>query len=434
MARTTHRARGRSVAGVARLGMIGAALLAAALVPGCGGGEPPSKVVLIGVDGMDWKVAGPLMDAGRMPNLARIVKRGVRADLRALAPDDKVRSSWICIAAGRVVRAHESLPPMAPDGSRNPGTRTWGARPFWDVLGDEGRTAGVLNWPYTWPASELEGWMITNGVVVAPEDGWDPVPDIAWPPEIAGALGPLRKPASTTTDDEIASFMNGDLWRSEEHPDLYGRAMSFKGNWAEDQTVLAVATHMLGTRGQPDLLAVCFGGLLLNLHPFWGPMDPGSAGFRDSQEIVSMYKDLVPRYYERVDGIIGEILARSDDNTTVIVCSSVGFRGPQRTADGAILFGTHMHGEVGLLAASGPGIARRARVRDASVLDLAPTILALLGAPVPRDMDGFVLTDMLDAAFLRSHPVVYAAPRAGSAPSPAERERPESAEAPREGT
>lgn len=44
-----------------------------------------------------------------------------------------------------------------------------------------------------------------------------------------------------------------------------------------------------------------------------------------------------------------------------------------------------------------------------SVLDITPTILYLLGLPVARDMDGKVLTDVIDEAYLKDHPVRYIA-------------------------
>ncbi len=48
----------------------------------------------------------------------------------------------------------------------------------------------------------------------------------------------------------------------------------------------------------------------------------------------------------------------------------------------------------GLLIACGPAI-RRGRAEGARILDLAPTILHLMGLPVPDDMDGRVLTERL---------------------------------------
>ncbi|HET8646104.1 MAG TPA: hypothetical protein VFO85_11480, partial [Vicinamibacteria bacterium] len=40
-------------------------------------------------------------------------------------------------------------------------------------------------------------------------------------------------------------------------------------------------------------------------------------------------------------------------------------------------------------------------------LDLAPTMLYLMGLPVARDMEGRVLTEMVEESFLRAHPLTF---------------------------
>lgn len=53
------------------------------------------------------------------------------------------------------------------------------------------------------------------------------------------------------------------------------------------------------------------------------------------------------------------------------------------------------HRREGIFIAHGPAIRRAGRLDEANILDLAPTILHLLEQPVPRRMDGRVLTEIL---------------------------------------
>lgn len=69
-----------------------------------------------------------------------------------------------------------------------------------------------------------------------------------------------------------------------------------------------------------------------------------------------------------------------------------------------------MHREQGLLIAAGAGVQRAKEITEASVVDLAPTVLWLLGAPVPRDMDGRVLTRLFDEDFVAARPLKFSDP------------------------
>ena len=60
-----------------------------------------SRVLLVGWDAADWKVIQPLLDAGGMPNLARLIAGGVRGNLATIYP---VLSPmlWTSIATGKL--------------------------------------------------------------------------------------------------------------------------------------------------------------------------------------------------------------------------------------------------------------------------------------------------------------------------------------------
>jgi hypothetical protein len=53
----------------------------------------------------------------------------------------------------------------------------------------------------------------------------------------------------------------------------------------------------------------------------------------------------------------------------------------------------------------GKPFKKGATVGGATIFDIAPTVLYLLGLPVPHDMEGEVLEDAIDPAWLASNPV-----------------------------
>lgn len=66
----------------------------------------------------------------------------------------------------------------------------------------------------------------------------------------------------------------------------------------------------------------------------------------------------------------------------------------------------------GVVMAYGPDAARGAKVEGARMIDVAPTVLHSLGLPVPTNMDGRVLTELLEPGFAAENPVRHEPPLA----------------------
>jgi len=65
------------------------------------------------------------------------------------------------------------------------------------------------------------------------------------------------------------------------------------------------------------------------------------------------------------------------------------------------------HRPEGVLIVAGPPVRRGVSLDEVNIVDIAPTVLYAAGAPIPRDMDGSVLSEMFDPAFLASHPQMH---------------------------
>lgn len=75
----------------------------------------------------------------------------------------------------------------------------------------------------------------------------------------------------------------------------------------------------------------------------------------------------------------------------------------------------------GIFLMSGNHVLRDVCVSDASVFDIAPTILYLLGMSVPRDMAGKVLAGAIEPEYVQRHPVKFTESYGKRQPSPAPR-------------
>jgi len=63
------------------------------------------------------------------------------------------------------------------------------------------------------------------------------------------------------------------------------------------------------------------------------------------------------------------------------------------------------HRPEGILLAVGAPFQRGKTIEGARILDITPTVLYLLGLPIPEDMDGRVLEELFDPAYLEAHPI-----------------------------
>jgi predicted AlkP superfamily phosphohydrolase/phosphomutase len=71
------------------------------------------------------------------------------------------------------------------------------------------------------------------------------------------------------------------------------------------------------------------------------------------------------------------------------------------------------HRQLGILLAWGKHIVPGRAMHKAhltEIVDLAPTVLYLMGCAVPQDMDGRVITSFIESDYVSAHPVVHTSP------------------------
>lgn len=156
-----------------------------------------------------------------------------------------------------------------------------------------------------------------------------------------------------------------------------------------------------------------------------GVVKPGQEYERLRRDIVDQLlqlrdeetgKAIVERVYRREELYNGEHMAKAPD---LVVLFAEGYMGGKGLD--APLITPHsvdkvngQHGLDGILVARGKGIKRSYHQQGAHILDLAPTILYALAAPIPSDVDGKVLESIFEKSFLRGQAIRYAEPLAAS--------------------
>jgi predicted AlkP superfamily phosphohydrolase/phosphomutase len=101
------------------------------------------------------------------------------------------------------------------------------------------------------------------------------------------------------------------------------------------------------------------------------------------------------------------------------------FAGDSRLVAPQVRGDSGCHRMNGILFASGASVRCGSVVEGARIVDLAPTLLYRMGVPVPSDMDGSILTELFEPAFVGDNPAMLA--ESGTMDTPDHEWRPDEA-------
>jgi predicted AlkP superfamily phosphohydrolase/phosphomutase len=399
--------------------------------------QPVRRIVLVGIDGLSPDHVHDAVASGRLPVLTRLLRRGAYGPLATVQPTEGP-PVWTTIFTGRFPRDHgvkslatyrlrgsarvyELLPKGAAVGlleraglvTRSQVSAAARRRPaLWNALNAFGIPAGVVRFWGTSPPERIQGFMLSDSFYYWWRADPSRAPGTLHPPDLlpevlARAVAPDevdRALVSRFVDLSVELPSDRVPWRSA----LVERALAPDLTYARAGAVLRKAYD-------PPFFATYFYGLDVVGHVFTRFARPERFGDVRPPE-ARRYGQVLDRYLEQVDAWIGDLLPadRPAEGEILLVVSGYGMEPVslwRRLASGLLgetgMTGTHAGAPDGLIVAYGDGIRPGALVRKASVLDVAPTILYLMGLPVARDMEGRVLTEMLDEDFVRSHPVSF---------------------------
>lgn len=392
-----------------------------------GGPAAYPRVMLIGLDAAEWDVIDPLIAEKKLPAVARLKAKGVAGPLESIEPTISP-ALWTTAVTGKRRAKHgiTSFTVKSKDGGEVPVTGNFRAvKALWNILSEKGLRTGFVNWWPSYPAEAVNGFMVSNYMRYyypqlflhgeKAEEPLDEVKRIAYPEE----LEPLVRSGRVGESKFLKTL---DLEKIEKHR-LKGAydptfKVKFKDNIKifqhavrEDELVKETALKLLD-KYPVDLFGVYFEGIDVVSHVFWKYSRPDE--FEVGPEEAKDLGGILEAYYEFSDGMVGELLAKASPETNVIISSDHGY--------GKVGEGKDFHRLNGIIILAGPAFREGASLKGASILDLTPTILYLLGLPVAKDMEGKVLLEAFREDFRKEQPVrwVESYEEAGEKKEPAE--------------
>ncbi len=357
------------------------------------------KLLLLGWDAADWEIIHPLLDAGRMPHLKRLVDGGVIGNLLTLQP---ILSPilWTSIATGKRAYLHgvHGFVESAPDGMslRATASTTRKCKALWNILAQAGQRCQAIGWYASHPAEAINGVCISHQFPVAPASAtpahWPPQPNSVEPVELADLLSELRIHPDEVTGAMLSQFLPLAQQLDQRDPEIRRLLISFAKRLAECASLHAVTTAVM--EEEPwDFCTAYYEAIDHFGHDFMAFHPPQMAHVRP--DLFRAFSSVMNAIYEFHDQMLGRLVELAGPEAHVMIVSDHGFlnndRRPTREVDPA-----QWHRNFGIFVLAGPGVKRDEMMHGATLLDIAPTILTLFGLPVGQDMEGKVLVNAFE--------------------------------------
>jgi hypothetical protein len=389
----------------------------AAPLSGSSGSAP---LLVVGLDGGNWRTLRPLIDAGKLPTLASLVAKGATGDMEAAWPPFWSAPAWAAILTGygpAETGVHEDLAarvrglpdfelPLSVDPLLNPvyvfeyvmlrtgimeampTPRSMLKRaPIWERLSQAGIPTAVVRFPFTYPAPGQADYVISNRVV---NDLWD-------------AMG-VR-----TGDRTLLAFPEDQSQRwlahfddSEAVDEPLVRAIIKQPDWPKPadsflnpidviRRVVHVQRQMhdatldvIRHNPRTPVVMLYVAGLDNLSHALWQyrfpedyPDDPPSLAD------VRQFGPAFDGYLQLFDRQLAELIRAFPTRPDVLIVSDHG-EGPSTLST----LWRGWHSSKGIFIAAGPGVPRSLSGLVVHYADVVPTMLDLLNVPVPIEFTG----------------------------------------------
>jgi predicted AlkP superfamily phosphohydrolase/phosphomutase len=385
------------------------------------------RVTIIAIDAGSLELVTTAAAEGRLPNFGRILDTGAVMHLATLHPTS-AEAVWAAVATGKLPQKNgvRSATVYIPEGGGDPirllpdfcfangvvrfgllteqahSSATVRTRTLWGILSGSGITSGVVNWPLTYPASPVRGYLVSDRyaqlalTLAGLEDE-----QLTYPPDLEPEFLPVVQAARS---EPAAATPGRDAMA--EIPERYREAGRI------DRVYDRLAQALAESR-DPQVRITRYQSLDPIGHYFLRYAAPSSFG-NVTEEERRRFGPVLEGHYRLIDDAIGRAISTLGPDDLLLVISAYGMeplgfgkRLLEQIIGDPELSGTHEAAPDGFLMAYGSAVAKSRQLRRASVVDVTPTVLYFLGLPIGRDMDGYARTDLFRPAFFAERPITF---------------------------
>lgn len=268
------------------------------------------RVVFAGIDGATWEVIEPMVAAGKLPNLAAMMRGGAYGPLKSTLPPNS-SLAWTSFQTG----VHPGKHGIFFFREQNPGSYlrpvvSWNSvqvPSIWRIAAEAGKKVCVITVPLTFPPERHPNLAMMGGLLTP-----DRHADFISPPELRQELQEAIGDVPADNEPEI-------LYHSA------GESQGYKSLFHVIEQITRIGEHLL-TKHKPDLFALVYRQVDLTSHSAWCYQDPEWQ--KQNPGKWEEKRDLLAQVYEAVDAGLGRLRDKAlalDGKVVFGTCSDHGF-------------------------------------------------------------------------------------------------------------
>ncbi|TAH38134.1 MAG: hypothetical protein EYC70_05800 [Planctomycetota bacterium] len=274
-----------------------------------------TRLAIVGLDGATFDVIRPMVAAGELPHIARILRDGASGVLESETPPI-TPPAWASMMTGlnpgRHGIYHFVRRELGAYGVKLVDSRNFAGKDLMSVLGRRGWSAAAINVPMTYPTFPLRGGYMVAGIP-CPLEG----DSLAWPEgvkaELDAALGHPYRP------DMDFSLLDKDRERPADDLDMYAQLRDELFAVERDRIRLL---REWAPRRPVDLFFTVVSLPDRCHHFFWKFQDPSHAGY--TPEGARRYGEVIRDSYRVADEYLGAVRALVGEQTPICILSDHG--------------------------------------------------------------------------------------------------------------
>lgn len=298
----------------------------------------PRKLLMLELNEITWDLVDPLIHAGRLPNFERLKARGTWGTPVSVdrPPQLDPWITWTTLYTGRPQAEHNVYFLQQPP-------ETIKARRVWEYCADAGRSVGIYGSVCSWPPRSVQGFYVPDTFA----------PDASTYPENLSPIQTLNltytRSVRLPSDQDSVAFklrLGTQLIRlGLDLPTAWRITRQLATEWRDSRArwkrvalqpqVNFAFFRRLYRQHRPDFATFHSNHVAHYMHTYWQAMDPERfLPLETPREEVEVFGEAIEHGYVVADELVGRMLELADDDTVLVVASSMGqkpYRSPLKS-------------------------------------------------------------------------------------------------------